>query len=152
MKKIPLIPLIEKCPYSGIYWSVFSRIQTDYGKVLCISPYSVRMRENTDQNKSKYGHFKRSVDSSKLVHLNAKNKTSFIHFTPVASYMQKWALCNKHRLIGRKKLKNSLPFPCRPASRNFLWMFVKENPDRNFGFWMLSKYLMFLYLLAYLIF
>ena len=77
------------------------------------------MRENTDQNKSKYGHFKRSVDSSKLVHLNAKNKTSFIHFTPVASYMQEWALCNKHRLIGRKKLKNSLPFPCRPASRNF---------------------------------
>ena len=30
-------------------WSVFSRIQTEYGKILRISPYLVRMRENTDQ-------------------------------------------------------------------------------------------------------
>ena len=25
--------------------------------ILCISPYSVRMRENVDQNNSEYGHF-----------------------------------------------------------------------------------------------
>ena len=25
----------------------FSRIRTEYGQLLCISPYSVRMRENT---------------------------------------------------------------------------------------------------------
>ena len=30
--------LLEKCPYSELFWSVFSRIRT-------ISPYSVRMRE-----------------------------------------------------------------------------------------------------------
>ena len=30
------------------FWSVFSCIQTEYGKILRISPYSVRMRENKD--------------------------------------------------------------------------------------------------------
>ena len=35
--------LHEKCPYSELLWSVFSRIQTEYG-------YSVRMLKNTDQS------------------------------------------------------------------------------------------------------
>ena len=63
--------LRKKCAYQGLFWSVFSRIRTEYGecsvriqskcaKILCISPYSVRMRENTGQNNSKYGHFSRS--------------------------------------------------------------------------------------------
>ena len=30
---------------------------TEYGKILCISPYSVRMRDNTDQINSEYGQF-----------------------------------------------------------------------------------------------
>ena len=51
--------LREKCPYSELFWSVFSRILTEYGEIL-ISPYSVRIRENTDQNNSEYGHFLRS--------------------------------------------------------------------------------------------
>ena len=33
------------------FWSVFSLIRTEYGEILRISPYSVRMRENTDQKK-----------------------------------------------------------------------------------------------------
>ena len=36
-------------------------IGTEYKEILCISPYSVRMRENTDQNNSEYGHFLRSA-------------------------------------------------------------------------------------------
>ena len=47
--------LHEKCPYSEFFWPVFFRIWTEY------SPYSVRMRENTDQKNSEYGHFSRSV-------------------------------------------------------------------------------------------
>ena len=31
------------------FWSVFSRIRTEYGEIPSISPYSVRMRESTDQ-------------------------------------------------------------------------------------------------------
>ena len=49
-----------KCPYSKLFWSVFPRIRTEYGEILRISPYSVLMRENTDQNNSEYGHFLRS--------------------------------------------------------------------------------------------
>ena len=35
----------------SFFWSVFSRIRTEYGEIRSISPYSVRMRENTDQKK-----------------------------------------------------------------------------------------------------
>ena len=35
----------------NFFWSVFSRIRTEYGEILRISPYSVRMRKNTDQKK-----------------------------------------------------------------------------------------------------
>ena len=53
----------EKCPYSEFFWSVFSRIRTEYGEILRISPYSVRMRENRDQKNSENGHFSCSVYS-----------------------------------------------------------------------------------------
>ena len=52
--------LREKCLFSELFWSAFSRIRTEYGEIFCISPYSVRMRENADQNNSEYGHFSRS--------------------------------------------------------------------------------------------
>ena len=35
-------------------------IGTEYKEILCISPYSVRMREYTDENNSEYGDFLRS--------------------------------------------------------------------------------------------
>ena len=35
----------------SLFWSVFSRIRTKYGEIRSISPYSVRMWENTDQRK-----------------------------------------------------------------------------------------------------
>ena len=44
--------LREKCPYSEFFWSVFSHIL----------PYSVRMREYTDQKNFKNEHFLRSAD------------------------------------------------------------------------------------------
>ena len=34
-----------------VFSGAFSRIQTKYGEIRSISPYSVRMRENTDQKK-----------------------------------------------------------------------------------------------------
>ena len=33
--------------------------ETEYRELIRISPYSVRMQENADQNNSKYGHFLR---------------------------------------------------------------------------------------------
>ena len=43
-----------------LFWSAFFRIRTEYGEIRSISPYSVRMRENEDQNNFGYGHFSRS--------------------------------------------------------------------------------------------
>ena len=56
------LALREKCPYSELFWPLFSRIRTEYGEIQSISPYSVRVRENTDQNNSEYEHFLYSVE------------------------------------------------------------------------------------------
>ena len=53
--------LCEKCPYSELFWSAFSRIPTEYREVLSISTYSVQMWENTVQNNSEYGQLLRIV-------------------------------------------------------------------------------------------
>ena len=50
----------EKYPYSEFFWSIFSRIRTEYWEILRISPYSVQMWENRDQKNSEYLHFSRS--------------------------------------------------------------------------------------------
>ena len=55
------LPLRKNRPYSELFWSAFSRIQTEYEEIRSISPYSVRMLENADQNNSEYAHFLRSV-------------------------------------------------------------------------------------------
>ena len=49
-----------KCLYSGFFWSVLSRIRTEYGEIIFTSPYSDRMRENTDQKTFEYEHFSSS--------------------------------------------------------------------------------------------
>ena len=53
--------LRKKCPCSELFWSVFSGIRTEYREIFLISPFSVRIRENTDQNNSEYGHFSRKA-------------------------------------------------------------------------------------------
>ena len=55
--------LREKCSNTKFFWSVFSSIRTEYGERRSISPYSHRLRENTDQKNSVFGHFSRSVVS-----------------------------------------------------------------------------------------
>ena len=58
------LSLRERCPYSELFWFAFFRIRTEYGEIRSIqsiSPYSVQIRENADQNNSEYGHFLRSV-------------------------------------------------------------------------------------------
>ena len=51
--------LREKCLCSELFWSAFSRIWTEYGKILCVCRYSVQLQENVDHNNSQY--FLRSV-------------------------------------------------------------------------------------------
>ena len=49
----------EKCPHSESFCSAFSRIRSEYG--VRISPYSVQMRENTDQKNFEYGYCSSSI-------------------------------------------------------------------------------------------
>ena len=42
-----VLTLPYKCPYLELFWSVFSRIWTEYEDFLYTSLYSVRMQENT---------------------------------------------------------------------------------------------------------
>ena len=42
-------------------WSIFSRIRTESGDLLCKSPNSVRMRENKEQKNTECRHFLRCV-------------------------------------------------------------------------------------------
>ena len=51
---------VKSVPHSELFWSTFSRIRTEYGEIWSISPYSVRMWQNADQDNSEYGHFSRS--------------------------------------------------------------------------------------------
>ena len=52
--------LHKKCPYSEFSWSSFFRLWTEHKEIFRNSQYSVRMRENTDQKNSEFGHFLRS--------------------------------------------------------------------------------------------
>ena len=54
------LTLREKCPYLELFRSAFSRIWTS------ISPYTIRMPENAEQNNSEYGHFLPSLTVSFL--------------------------------------------------------------------------------------
>ena len=49
--------LCEKYPYSEFFWPAFSRMQSEYGEIRNIYPFSVQMQENGDENNSEYGHF-----------------------------------------------------------------------------------------------
>ena len=46
----------KKSPYSEFFWPVFFCIWTDYEDLPCKSPYSIRMRENRNQESSECGH------------------------------------------------------------------------------------------------
>ena len=46
----------------GVILVRISPIWTEYEEIRIVSPYSVQMRENMDQNNSEYGHILRSVN------------------------------------------------------------------------------------------
>ena len=48
-----LITLRKKCPCWELFWSLFSRMWTEYGEIRNIFLYSVRIRENADQSTGK---------------------------------------------------------------------------------------------------
>ena len=51
-----ILTLRKKCPYSELFWPPFSHIWNAFLRIR-ISPYSVQIQDNEDQNNSEYGHF-----------------------------------------------------------------------------------------------
>ena len=81
------LTLHEKCPYSELFWSAFSPIWNEYGEILRISLYSVRMWENMDQNNSEYGLLLCSVIFVKKNHFSIQ-----IHHNPICTDTFFWIL------------------------------------------------------------
>ena len=48
-------PLRKMCSYLELFWSVFSRIWTEYGEIQSISPYSVQYLSVFSPNAGKCG-------------------------------------------------------------------------------------------------
>ena len=65
----------------SFFWSIFSRIRTVYGEILRISPYSVRIRENTDQKKLRiWTHFTQCLSNyyfKKIVYYSEFNNSEY---------------------------------------------------------------------------
>ena len=86
----------------GVIWFTFSRIRTEYREILRISLYSVRMRKNTDQNNSKYGHLLRSVRfHSYLVRI----MTCFFKWFFLLNWKRKLFLLKQKLLFSAQVLK-----------------------------------------------
>ena len=46
-----IVHCVKSVQIRSFFWSVICRIRTEYREIRSISPYSFRMRENTDQKK-----------------------------------------------------------------------------------------------------
>ena len=101
------LTLREKCPYSEFFRSVFSRIRTEYGEILHMSPYSIRMWKNTDQKKPEYGHFSRSVRVQLKSLLNILEAASWIDRLEFSNF-------NGQSIGGKMKIRLE-----KPALNNF---------------------------------
>ena len=69
--------LFKMFPYSKSFWSIFSRVRTEYGFRLRKSSYSVQMPENANQENSKHGHF--SSSGGLITPLTMQNYTQEPH-------------------------------------------------------------------------
>ena len=57
---------VKSVQIRSFFWSLFSRIWTEYGEIRSVSQYSVRMRDDTDQKKTPYLDFVHEGDSNSV--------------------------------------------------------------------------------------
>ena len=69
-KHIVYLVLRKKCPYSELFWSAYSRIRTEYGEILRISPYSVRMRTRITPNTDTFYAMLTFVEIAKVSYIS----------------------------------------------------------------------------------
>ena len=115
--------LCKKSPYSELFWSAFSRISTQYRKILRISPYSAKMRENADKNNSEYGHFYAVL----MAGIISDEKYDHLEENRLLPEEQKESRrkcqATKYQLVtDRCILKN-----CRKRNSSMIWMDYKKT-------------------------
>ena len=100
----------------SFFWSVFSRIRSEYGKILGVSPYSVRKRENTDQKK-------------------LRTWTIFTQYPPFPRTFFEWIYMNNFKMVvsenffvGKifKTRKNYLPMSLFPMKMQVCMSLKRE--------------------------
>ena len=85
----------------GVFLVRISCIWSEYGDVLCKSPYSVRMWENKDQESSSYGHFLWSLNLEMYRIIVSHKFLRYYHYfiPPIVLTSQKdWNIT--YRLMG----------------------------------------------------
>ena len=117
------LTLRKKCLHSELFWSVFSRIWTEYGEIRPISPYSVRMPGNTDQNNSEYKHFSRSVnyELKYMIFFSMWSPKNFKKKTIVYNYHGNkiQSNCRKSTASLLDEIQNSFLFHSQDLKQNF---------------------------------
>ena len=91
--------LRKMCQYSELFWSAFSCIRTEYGEIRSISPYSVQMRENGDQNNSEYGHFVAVLLSEMLSYFYKKYIYEIKMLSPHRQDVILWCVSNQQEAV-----------------------------------------------------
>ena len=107
--------LREICPNTEFFWSVFCRIRTEYREIRSISPYSVQMRENTDQKKLRIWTLFRECFKSRL---------QFRHSPYYQSLIDK-GLINRHSPILCYKYKHADAFHIFVTTDNDSMQFIQ---------------------------
>ena len=76
----------------SFFWSVFSRIPTEYGEIRSISPYSVQMREDKDQKKlCIWTFFTQNLSTVRMREIWTRKNSVFGHFSGSENHVPIWA-------------------------------------------------------------
>ena len=90
----------------SFFCSVFPRIRTEYGEILRISPYSVRIRKNTDQKKLRiWTYFTQWIIFKKLFVVDAWHDLNY-----ACAWKHHRNVRNFSKVINRESIKISYIF------------------------------------------
>ena len=143
--KFSIFISVWKVSIFGVFLDCISRIRTEYRDSLRKSPYSIRKQENTDQKKSKYGHFPHSLygmtykATLSLIQLQSSmffpevlfiKKTNFILIE--FSYFYFWIIelsnlkldKNSKIKMGKNSIKMNFIFLIKLLKKTFITVFV----------------------------
>ena len=118
------LSLREKCPYSEFLWSLFFHIRTEYGEILRIFPYSVRMQENADQETPNTDTFYAVYDP--------KSFKPFRAYVPMCFNIFQYFAANVPISYPLKRQKT---FGFLVFSGGLLWQYLLQNTGKYWNKW-----------------